>query len=291
MKAIRIEHLKKSYLKGFWKTRYTVIRDLSFSVESGRITGFLGSNGTGKTTTLKCILNLAIPDSGKITFFEEGPFSARVCRRIGFLPERPYFYEYLTGTEFLKFYGQLSTNLRRADLMARISELLKMVRLEHAAGRPLRTYSKGMLQRVGLAQALIHRPELVILDEPMAGMDPDGRLEMSQIILDTAKAGSAVFFSSHHLHDAEVLCHDLVILSKGDLVYEGATEKLLSSLQTGYSLVTHAGGKKNVETLGSVEALQAAIDSARQKKWEIQEVRPERPSLEVAFSKLSRGGP
>jgi len=288
MNAIQIEHLKKSYRKGFWKTRFKVIEDLSFAVEAGKITGFLGSNGTGKTTTLKCILNLAIPDSGQITFFDEGPLTQKICSRIGFLPERPYFYEYLTGREFLDFYGQLSTRLNRKELNLRINELLKRVRLEHAADRALRTYSKGMLQRIGLAQALIHRPELVILDEPMAGLDPDGRIEMAEIILETAKAGSAVFFSSHLIHDAEVLCENLVILNKGKLVYQGATQKLLSSLQSGYRLVTKEQGKLKSESYRSAEDLQRAIDSARANKIEIEEVKAERPSLEIAFSRLSK---
>ncbi len=289
MNAIKVEHLKKTYRKGFWKTKFEVIKDLSFSVEAGKITGFLGSNGTGKTTTLKCILNLAIPDSGNITFFDEGPLTHKTCKRIGFLPEHPYFYQYLTGAEFLKFYGQISTDLKRADLNTRIQDLLKRVRMEHAADRAIRTYSKGMLQRIGLAQALIHRPELVILDEPMAGLDPDGRMQMAEIILDTAKSGSAIFFSSHLLHDAEILCENLVILSKGNLVYQGATQKLLTGLQTGFRLTTSDGGKMQTEVFPSSGDLQKAIDNARQKKITVEEVRAERPSLEEAFAKLSNG--
>lgn len=290
MNAIKIENLKKTYLKGFWKTKFTVIKDLSFSVEAGKITGFLGSNGTGKTTTLKCILNLAIPDSGRITFFDEGPLSHKVCKRIGFLPEHPYFYQYLTGSEFLKFYGQISTDLKRTQLNERVKELLEMVHMEHAADRAIRTYSKGMLQRIGLAQALVHRPELVILDEPMAGLDPDGRIQMADIILKTAKSGSAIFFSSHLLHDAEILCENLVILAKGNLVYQGPTQKLLSSFQTGFRLTTSENGRMSTEVFSSQADLQKAVDAARQKKFYIEEVRSERPSLEAAFAKVSMEG-
>jgi ABC-2 type transport system ATP-binding protein len=288
MNAIKVEHLKKSYLKGFWKTKFTVIKDLSFSVEAGKITGFLGSNGTGKTTTLKCLLNLALPDSGSITFFDEGPLTKKICKRIGFLPEHPYFYQYLTGAEFLKFYGQISTSLTRVELNQRVQELLKKVHMDHAADRAIRTYSKGMLQRIGLAQALIHRPELVILDEPMAGLDPDGRIQMAEIIIDTAKMGSAIFFSSHLLHDAETLCENLVILSKGSLVYQGPTQKLLNGLQTGFRLTTSDNGRIDTAVFSSSSELQKAVDLARQKKQYIEEVRAERPSLEAAFAKISK---
>ncbi|MGE3974274.1 MAG: ABC transporter ATP-binding protein [Bdellovibrionales bacterium] len=286
MKVIQVEDLKKSYRKGFFKRRHPVLKGLSFQVEAGKITGFLGSNGAGKTTTLKCLLNLSIPDSGKIHFFEQGPLTPSLCEKIGFLPERPYFYEYLTGYEFLRFYGELSTRLKRADLDQQIRMLLKRVRLEHASDRALRTYSKGMLQRVGLAQALIHEPQLVILDEPVAGMDPDGRMEMAQIIRETAQKGSAVFFSSHLLHDAETLCDDLVIIRQGELAYNGSTQKLLHSLQSGFRLTYVEKDHPVTQVFHSDRELQEAIDRVRSQKGLIQEVKAERPSLESAFAKI-----
>jgi ABC-2 type transport system ATP-binding protein len=181
MKVLEVEKLCKSYRKGLGRTSL-ILKDVSFSIEAGRVTGFLGSNGAGKTTTIKCLLELALPDSGKIIFFEKGRLTPELKSNLGFLPERPYFYEYLTGEEFLKFYGQLSTSLKTKDLKERIQHLLKKVNLSHAGHRQLRTYSKGMLQRIGMAQALIHEPKFIILDEPMAGLDPDGRIEISKII-------------------------------------------------------------------------------------------------------------
>jgi ABC-2 type transport system ATP-binding protein len=287
MKVIQVENLKKSYRKGFFRHLYPVLKGLSFQVESGKITGFLGSNGAGKTTTIKCMLNLSIPDSGRVNFFEQGPLTPELCKRLGFLPERPYFYEYLTGYEFLRFYGQLSTRLKRVDLEQRIASLLKRVRLEHAADRALRTYSKGMLQRIGLAQALIHDPQLVILDEPVAGMDPDGRIEIASIIRETAEKGSAVFFSSHLLHDAEALCHDLVIIRHGELAYNGSTQTLLQSLQSGFRLTYVDNAKPVTEVFLSDRELQQGIDKVRARRCEVVEVRAERPSLEAAFARIT----
>ncbi|HMN69015.1 MAG TPA: ABC transporter ATP-binding protein, partial [Bdellovibrionales bacterium] len=171
MKILDVENLRKSYSRGFIPRRTEVLKGLSFSVPAGLVTGFLGANGAGKTTTMRCVLGLDYADSGKIEFFG-GPLDAAARKRLGFLPERPYFYEHLSGVEFLTFYAQLTANWTRADLRARILNLLRRVDLEFAKDRPLRTYSKGMLQKIGLAQALIHEPELVILDEPMSGLDP-----------------------------------------------------------------------------------------------------------------------
>lgn len=291
MKVLEVENLVKSYRKGFGRTT-PILKNISFAIDAGKITGFLGSNGAGKTTTIKCLLQLAFPDSGKIVFFEKGPLTESIKGDIGFLPERPYFYEYLTGEEFLRFYGQLSTNLKASDLKERIRALLKKVNMSHAGHRQLRTYSKGMLQRIGMAQALIHEPKLVILDEPVAGLDPDGRIEIANIIQETAKAGAAVFFSSHILQDAENLCHDLVIMRHGEVAYHGTTQGLLESLQSGYK-VTYSDSKSmgyGTATVATIGDLQKTIDELRKTKSEILEVRSMRPSLEDAFAKIASGG-
>ena len=292
MKVLQVENLVKTYKKGFKRTA-PILKSISFNIEAGRVTGFLGSNGAGKTTTLKCLLDLALPDSGKIVFFEKGALTPELKEQIGFLPERPYFYEYLTGEEFLRFYGQLSTNLKAADLNERIKVLLKKVNLSHAGGRALRTYSKGMLQRIGMAQALVHEPKFIILDEPMAGLDPDGRIEMYKIIEETAKTGAAVFFSSHLLNDAESLCHNLVILKHGEVAYTGPTNALLESLHTGYR-ITYSDSKSlgyGTSTVATIADLQKSIDELRKTRSEILEVRQMRPTLEDAFAKITAGGP
>lgn len=287
MDVLRIVDLKKTYRKGLASKPVNALKGISFSVKAGTITGFLGANGAGKTTTIKCLLNLAFPDSGEIHYFGKPELSSDAKSRIGFLPERPYFYEYLTGREFLKFYGELSSRVKSSEMKERIEKLLKRVGLSHAGDRPLRSYSKGMLQRIGIAQALIHNPEFIILDEPMTGLDPDGRFEVREIIRETAETGTAVFFSSHLLPDAETLCKDLVILKQGELVYHGATVNLLSRADFGYEFSFLENGQPVTQCLASVQDLQASIDRVRAEKKEILEIRPKRLTLEEAFVKIA----
>lgn len=285
--VLRIENLKKTYRRTWRAQPVHALKGVSFEIMPGSITGFLGANGAGKTSTIKCIFELSFPDEGEIHYFGKQGLSAEAKTRIGFLPERPYFYEHLTGREFLKFYGQLSTRLSRAALDERIEKLLARVGLTHASARPLRGYSKGMLQRIGIAQALIHEPEFIILDEPMTGLDPDGRVEVREIIRETAAQGTAVFFSSHLLPDAEQLCDRLVILKQGDLVFQGQTRDLLGKVERGYRLVWSVAGTTNERDVTTREELQVAIDQVRAARGEIQEVRPLRLTLEEAFVKIA----
>lgn len=226
--VLEVRDLKKTFKSGFIPRPVNVLKGVNFSLPKGSVTGFLGANGAGKTTSIKCILQLIFPDSGSIHFFDGQKLSMDVLKRIGFLPERPYFYSYLTGREFLNFYGKLSGAFSsRNDMAERISQLLKRVGLEYAGDRLLKDFSKGMLQRIGIAQSLIHRPDLVIFDEPQSGLDPDGRIEVANIIRETAKEGTTVFFSSHLLPDAEKLCDRLIVMKQGTICYEGATHELL----------------------------------------------------------------
>jgi len=226
---LSIEGLSKSYPSGFWRKQVRVLSDLSCEVRENEIVGFLGPNGAGKTTTIKILNRLAFPDAGEVTLFggqvEDG---ADVRRRIGFMPEQPYFYEYLTGWEFLRLCGQLC-GMSSAETESRSSELLAKVGLSAARGTAIRKYSKGMMQRLGLAQALLHDPELVILDEPMSGLDPMGRMEVRAIIRDLKAAGKTVFFSSHIISDVEALCDRVIMLHKGKKVAEGRVEDLIGA--------------------------------------------------------------
>lgn len=287
MKVLEVIDLHKTFRKGIRRKEYKILHGVNFSVERGSITGFLGANGAGKTTTIKCLLQLIFPDKGEIRFFGENNFSSSVREKVGFLPERPYFYEYLTGREFLVFYASLSRRLDKKEVPRRIDELLTRVGLKHAADRALRGYSKGMLQRIGIAQALIHKPEFVILDEPMSGLDPDGRLEVSEIIKEVAKSGTAVFFSSHLLHDMEVLCDKLVIMKAGKIIHEGATQKLLEDMRQGYYLAYDQQGKKVREEFVELEPLQARLDELRRDKKHILELNQIRPTLEEIFVKMA----
>ena len=290
MAVLKVEGLRKSFRTGIFKRSPEILRGIEFSIEPGTITGFLGANGAGKTTTLKCLLELIHADSGSVSFFGEKGLSIESRKKIGFLPERPYFYDYLTGVEFLSFYGKLSGRISRGDLPKRVQQLLGRVQLEHAKDRALREYSKGMLQRIGVAQALIHRPEFIILDEPMSGLDPDGRFDVQEIIRQTAGDGTAVFFSSHLLHDAEQLCDQLVVLKQGAVVYEGATSELLAQFSSKTVVSYHDNGQLCTRTVAEGQDLSAVIDELRAKNLEIIEVKKERQGLEAAFMAMAYGG-
>jgi len=285
--VLSVQGLKKTFRRGLRAKPVQALKGISFSISAGSITGFLGANGAGKTTTIKCLLNLAFADEGEVRFFGASELSPAIKSRIGFLPERPYFYEYLTGREFLRFYGELSAEFKTVDLRARVDSLLKRVGLEHAGDRPLRGYSKGMLQRIGIAQALVSEPEFIILDEPMTGLDPDGRYEVREIIRETAKSGTAVFFSSHLLPDAEQLCERLVILAHGELVFNGEMHQMLSRFEVGYNLTFTKDGKTSTESVPTVNDLQKTIDTRRAERADILEIKLNRLTLEEAFVRIA----
>jgi ABC-2 type transport system ATP-binding protein len=289
MNVLSVQNLKKSYKRGFIPKSTQVLKGLNFSVESGTVTGFLGANGAGKTTTMRCILGLDYQDSGEVRFFG-APLDQQARKRIGFLPERPYFYEHLTGREFLEFYAKLTSKWKRTVLRDRINELLGRVDLLFAKDRPLRHYSKGMLQKVGLAQALIHSPEFVILDEPMSGLDPDGRLALAEIITETAKRGTAVFFSSHLLHDMERLCERLVVIKDGLNIYEGTTDALLDRSGVEFEISFLTNGEKSLHRVPTQEAVQPVLKDLVGRGATILEVRRMRASLEEIFVAMALKG-
>src|SRR5512134_781501 len=228
MDAIVVEKLTKTYKPTWpWEKPVTVLSDVSLSVAQGEIFGFLGHNGAGKTTTMKILLGLLRATSGHIELLGSPVEHVAARARIGYLPESPYFYDYLTAEEFLGFYGRLA-GLDRETIQKRIPALLERVGLTEARCRPLRKFSKGMLQRIGLAQALIHDPELVILDEPMSGLDPVGRKDVRDIILSLRDQGKTVFFSTHIISDVEMICDRVGILAKGRMLAVGRIEDLVS---------------------------------------------------------------
>lgn len=228
MDAIVVEGLTKIYKPMWpWLKETTVLSNVSLSVGQGEIFGFLGHNGAGKTTTMKVLLGLVRPTCGRIELLGAPADNVAVHARIGYLPETPYFYDYLTAEEFLRFYGRLA-GLPRERLQQRVPQLLERVGLMEARHRPLRKFSKGMLQRIGLAQALIHDPELIILDEPMSGLDPLGRKEVRDLILSLRDQGKTVFFSSHIVSDVEMICDRVGILAKGRMLTSGRIEDLVN---------------------------------------------------------------
>lgn len=225
--VLQITNLHKSFKTGFMLKKKEILKGISFSIHEGEIFGYLGPNGAGKTTTLKCILGLIFPDQGKIEIFGQPHLSPQAKERVGFLPENPYFYDYLTAAEFLDFYGQLF-ELPRNVREERINRLLSDVGLDLARHLQLRKFSRGMLQRIGLAQALISEPALLLLDEPLGGLDPIGRKEIRDIIIRLKEEGKTVFLSSHILQDIEMICDRVAIIVNGQVLSQGALAELIS---------------------------------------------------------------
>jgi ABC-2 type transport system ATP-binding protein len=298
MAAIEILGLEKTYMVGFWRKRpKRALQPLHLTVEDGEIFGFLGPNGAGKTTTLKMLMGLVFPTAGAARILGKVWTDPEVKAQIGFLPEQPYFYDYLTAHELLDYYGQLS-GVPARDRKNRVEEVLQRVGLTDIKGMQLRKFSKGMLQRVGIAQAILHNPKLVFLDEPMSGLDPLGRRDVRDLILQLQQEGKTVFFSTHILSDAEALCDRVAIINKGELRGVGAVEELTKSVQSKVELVWQgiqlpasmkALGAEFHVTGDTVRAViaesqqDAAIDALRRERLRLISITPVRTSLESYF--------
>jgi ABC-2 type transport system ATP-binding protein len=270
MTAIEILGLEKTYTVGFWRKKpKRALRPLHLTVEEGEIFGFLGPNGAGKTTTLKLLMGLVFPTAGSARILGMEVDDPRMKAQIGFLPEQPYFYDYLTARELLEYYGQLS-GVSAKDRSRKVNEVLERVGLPDAAGTQLRKFSKGMLQRVGIAQAILHDPKVVFFDEPMSGLDPMGRREVRDLMEQLKQEGKTVFFSTHILSDAEALCDRVAIIHQGELRGIGAVADLTSSVHGKVELVWH--GTKVPQSLRTLDAechvtgdtVRAVITEARQ---------------------------
>jgi len=225
--AVVVEGLTKVFPVPFRRKSITAVRDLNLRVEAGEVYGLLGPNGSGKSTTLKIILGLAWPTRGRTKIFGRDSSLVESRQAVGFLPENPYFYKFLTGEETLRFFGKLC-RVNGSRLKSRVRELLELVGLTNARDQRLSTYSKGMLQRIGLAQALINEPKLVVLDEPTAGVDPAGSRDIRNLIVDLKQRGITVLLSSHLLTQVQEICDRVGILARGVLVREGRLEELIA---------------------------------------------------------------
>jgi ABC-2 type transport system ATP-binding protein len=247
--ALKIENLHKTFSLGFIPKKKQILKGISFSVQEGEIFGYLGPNGAGKTTTLKCILGLIFPDQGVIEIFGKPHLAPEAKERVGFLPENPYFYDYLTGFEFLSFYAELF-GLRKEEKENKIRTLLQAVGLERARNLQLRKFSRGMLQRIGLAQALVNDPSLVFLDEPLGGLDPLGRKEIRDIIVGLKRAGKTVFLCSHILQDIEMICDRVAMIVGGRIINQGALSDLVSEKILFTEVIVSGVEKAELERLG-----------------------------------------
>lgn len=207
----------------------TALDHVSFQIREGSMTGYIGANGAGKTTSIKIALSFTRATSGTTSFSPRlGSTREQQLKKVGFLPERPYFYPHLTGEEFSQFMGLLS-GMKRAEIVKRSAELAERLGIADALKRPLKTYSKGMLQRMGFLVAIQHDPHLIILDEPLSGLDPVGRKELKDLMVDLNRSGKTVFFSTHIVSDVEETCSDIVFLRQGKLVYSGSVQKIIES--------------------------------------------------------------
>ena len=224
--VLAVRDLVKTFRIGFFRKKVEAVRGVSFEVRPHEIFGLLGPNGAGKTTTIKSILRLIFPTAGRVELFGK-PVERSSMERIGYMPENPYVYQYLRPTEFLDLCGRLM-GMDRTERRERADEMIARVGLDHARDRPIGKFSKGMMQRVGLAQALLHDPEVLILDEPMSGLDPIGRKEIRDLLLEQKRAGKTLVFTSHILSDVEVLCDRVVILQHGKIAAQGKLSELLS---------------------------------------------------------------
>jgi len=298
MPAIEILGLQKTYMLGFWRKRpKRALSPLHLTVEDGEIFGFLGPNGAGKTTTLKLLMGLVFPTAGSARILGREWTDPEVKAQIGFLPEQPYFYDHLTAHELLNYYAQLS-GVPGKERSRRVEAMLQRVGLPDVKGVQLRKFSKGMLQRVGMAQAILHDPKVVFFDEPMSGLDPMGRREVRDLMEQLKHEGKTVFFSTHILSDAEALCDRVAIIHKGELRGIGAVEDLTSSVQGKVEVIwqsTHvpaslkALGAECHVTGDTVRAIinenqqDAVIDALRRERLRLIAIIPVRTSLEAYF--------
>jgi ABC-2 type transport system ATP-binding protein len=302
--AVKAEGLTKTYRFLTHREPVNAVSDLNLEVQEGEIFGFLGPNGAGKTTTIKMLLGLVYPTSGSARILDRPAGDIEVKRQISYLPETPYFYDFMSGYDVLSFYGQLF-GLKGSKLDSKIIELLKIVGLYSDRNKNLNQYSKGMLQRIGIAQALVNDPKLLIFDEPTSGLDPIAHSEISDLILNLRDQGKTVFLSSHQLSDVELVCDRVAILNKGKMLKTGHLNELLTANHVEITLAGVDGAAK--EKLSSMaersesrdgslvlqqqegDKVGAIIDAARAAKCKVVSVIPQRRTLEDMFVEIIRG--
>lgn len=284
--VLEVKNLSKSFKKNFWSQKNLVVKDLNFSVPKASAVGFLGANGSGKTTTFKCLLELIKKDSGEVYFFGKS-LSLENRSRIGFLPERPQFYEDLTALECLSFYSSLSKPLSPA-LKQKIEEGLKQLGLYEWRNKRLKTFSKGMIQKVGLLQSFVHEPEFLILDEPFSGLDPESRFTIMNLLKQMVQKGCSIFLSSHIFQDIERVCDRLIILKSGKVIFEGGVVDLQKVKSGRQSILYLLKGKKQDLLVSSQEECQKELKRLLSEGAVILSLQSEGGSLEEKYKALMK---
>jgi ABC-2 type transport system ATP-binding protein len=298
--VVEINELYKTYRIGFFRKRVDAVRGISFQVNRGEIFGFIGPNGAGKTSTIKSILRLIFPTKGSIRLFGLPNSDCRARLRLGYLPENPYIYQYLKPLEFLELCGRL-TEMKAKKRRARSQELIERLSLAHAVDRPIGKFSKGMLQRLGLAQALLHEPELLVLDEPFSGLDPIGRKDVRDVLLEHRDQGKTLLFTSHTLSDVEMLCDRVAIVKQGKISAYGTLDALLEPAERRVEVELSEVSptlREQLETIGvrtqgkereltvvlqGDEQLPTVIETAMKHRARVIGIRPHRDTLEDLF--------
>ena len=302
--VLQVDNLEKAFSRGFIPKKRKILKGVSFSVSEGEIFGYLGPNGAGKTTTLKCILGLIFPDRGRIEVFGHSHLSVRGKERLGYLPEHPYFYDYLTAGEFLEFCARLF-GLKKKEKEEKIRRLLGQVGLEKARDVQLRKFSRGMLQRMGLAQALINDPTLVFFDEPLGGLDPLGRKELRDIIVRLRQEGKTIFLCSHILQDIEMICDRVAVIVGGRIISQGSIRELISARilftevtlsgidpapLSGFGEIVSTDGDRILLKVFEADRIERLLASVHEKKGRIHSLVPRTETLEDIFVEMVKQG-
>ena len=287
-KVLEVKGLKKSFQKNFFNPKTEILKGLDFFVPKGSVTGFLGTNGSGKTTAFNCLLRLIQKDEGEICFFGDSDFSFHTKSRIGFLPEKPSFYEDLDLEELLLFYGRLGSSYKPEELKKKVSDLIEKASLTKSRNQQLKTFSKGMLQRVGLIQCLVGHPDLLILDEPFSGLDMEGRHYAFSLIAELKQEGRSVFFSSHILSDMERLCDRLVVIREGKIVFQGAIDELAGQIGETRRIVFLEEGKRKIHRGLKPPEYQERIEELVKRKCDVLSVEMEYQNLESIYNRINQ---
>lgn len=280
---IKLEHITKVFSSDILKKPFVALNDVSFEIEEGKLIGFLGANGAGKTTSLKILMGFIRPTSGRVIFSEKlGITKKEIYKNIGFLPERPYFYPTLKGREFCEYMGKLC-GMKKSLIDERVKSLASEFKIDFALDREIKTYSKGMLQRLGFVVSLVHDPKVVILDEPLSGVDPIGRKELKDYMVRINREGKTVFFSSHIVSDVEEICDSVVFLKKGELSYFGSVDKIIQeNIKPNFIITSLINGEKLRENLPNSE-IEKRLMSIIEGGGKIISVNQEKPNLEEIF--------